>query len=352
MNHPLKNDLFIRACYRQPTELTPVWMMRQAGRYLPQYRAVRKNHDFITMYKTPELAAEVTLQPVDLIGVDAAILFSDILVIPEAMGMELRFEEGRGPVFPEPLTGEKQLANLRVVDGDADLHFVMDAIRLCLDGLAGRVPLIGFSGAPWTLATYMIEGQGSKNFSKIKTWRFGNRAALHRLLEKVTQAVVSYTRAQIRAGAQAIQIFDTWAGLLDPDGFREFALPYVRQILRDIRTEGVPLIYFAKGAGQWLDALAECEADVLGLDWTTDIGKARRALQDKFALQGNLDPTALFSPPETIRQEALAVMEKYGNGSGHIFNLGHGILPTVPPEHARALIQTVKEESGCFHQQA
>ncbi|GAB4330328.1 MAG: uroporphyrinogen decarboxylase [Calditrichia bacterium] len=350
MSQILKNDLFIKACFRQPVERTPVWMMRQAGRYLPEYRAVRKNHDFITMYKTPELAAEVTLQPVDLVGVDAAILFSDILVIPEAMGMELQFLEKRGPVFPNPIRSDADLAALKTADVADRLTFVADAIRLCRQQLAGRVPLIGFSGAPWTLATYMIEGSGSKNFSEIKKWRFANPEGLHRLLEQISRAVIEYLKMQMDAGAQALQLFDTWAGILDKDGFREFVLPYVKQILSAVRREGIPLIYFAKGAGVWLADLKNCGADVLGLDWTVDIGEARRLLGDVHALQGNLDPNALFAPPEVIRAEVKKILEKFGPGEGHVFNLGHGILPTVPPEHARAFIQAVKEESVVYHQ--
>ncbi len=343
------NDLFRRACYRQPVERTPVWMMRQAGRYLPQYRAVRKKYDFITMYKTPELAAEVTLQPVDIIGVDAAILFSDILVVPEAMGMELHFLEGKGPVFPQPMRDDGDLSRLRPVEADLDLKFVMDAIRICRRELAGRVPLIGFAGAPWTLATYMIEGQGSKNFINIKKWRYANPDSLHRLLEKVTVAVMEYVKAQVAAGAQAIQLFDSWAGILDKDGFAEFALPYARQIFRSIDDADVPLIYFAKGAGIWLDLLMQSEADVLGLDWTVNIGEVRQKVKDQFALQGNLDPVSLFAPPQNIRQQVIKILEDFGAANGHIFNLGHGILPDVPVEHAQAFVQSVKEESPRFH---
>ncbi len=350
MANDLKNDIFIKACFRQPTERAPVWMMRQAGRYLPEYQAVRAKYDFITMYKTPEAAAEVTLQPVDILGVDAAILFSDILVIPEAMGMELQFTEGKGPVFPAPIRKNEQLSALRPVDPERDLKFVTDAIGLLCRELDGRVPLIGFSGAPWTLATYMVEGQGSKNFLEIKKWRFANPDNLHSLLDKVTAAVISYLKAQTAAGAQALQIFDTWAGILDPEGFRQFALPYVKKIIETVRTPGIPIIYFAKGAGQWLDALADCGADVIGIDWTIDIGTARAALENRFALQGNLDPTALFSSPQIIRAEVKKILSNYGQRSGHIFNLGHGILPKTPVENARAFIDSVKEESKVFYQ--
>ncbi len=341
--------LFLRACFRQPVERTPVWMMRQAGRYLPQYRQVRQRYDFVTMYKTPEAAVEVTLQPVDLLGVDAAILFSDILVVPEAMGMELRFTEGQGPVFEQPLRSEAAVEALRPLHPEEDLDFVLTAIRMLRRELEGKVPLIGFSGAPWTLATYMVEGRGSKNFLEIKKWRFGNPEGLERLLEKITAAVIAYLQAQIAAGAQAVQIFDSWAGILDPQGFRRFALPYVRKIVQAVRKPGVPIIYFAKGAGVWLETLRETEADVLGVDWTVDLGVARKLVGNRMALQGNLDPVALFAPPEVIRREVRRILTRYGQGSGHIFNLGHGILPHTPVEHARAFIEAVKQESPPFH---
>lgn len=344
-----QNNLFLRACFGQPVNRTPVWMMRQAGRYLPEYRALRKKHDFITLYKTPELAAEITLQPVNLVGVDAAILFSDILVVPEAMGMKLQFLEGRGPVFQSPLRRQEQVDRLRPVKAESDLHFVMEAIRLCRPELKGRIPLIGFSGAPWTLATYMVEGQGSRNDVNIKQWRYGNPGLLHRLLEKVTAAVIDYLKAQVEAGAQAIQVFDSWAGILDPEGFREFAFPYSQRIFRELRKSGLPLIYFAKGAGVWLDTLLDSEAHVLGLDWTVDIGAVRRKVGGRFALQGNLDPTALFAPPEIIRKRVVHILEAYGPGNGHVFNLGHGILPNTPVAHARTFIEAVKEESVRFH---
>ncbi|MBN2364525.1 MAG: uroporphyrinogen decarboxylase [Calditrichaeota bacterium] len=349
LKNSVKNNLFLRACYRQSVVRTPVWMMRQAGRYLPEYRAVRSKYDFITMYKTPELATEVTLQPIDIIGVDAAILFSDILVIPEAMGMELIFEEGRGPSFPEPIRTNEQVNKLKTVHPEDSLHFVMDAIKLCRKELDNRVPLIGFSGAPWTLATYMIEGKGSKNFNEIKKWRYENSEYLHNLLNRITAAVLSYAKAQIRAGIQAFQLFDSWAGILDPPGFREFALNYARQILRELKSENIPLIYFAKGGGIWMDALQECEADVIGLDWTVDIGVARSQLGARYALQGNLDPTALLASPEKIRREVIRILDSYGHGEGHIFNLGHGILPQVPVNHAQAFVEAVKEESLKYH---
>lgn len=344
-----ENTLFIDACLKKPVERTPVWIMRQAGRYLPQYQAIRRNHDFMSMYKTPELAAEVTLQPVDVIGVDAAIIFSDILVVPEAMGMELQFVEGRGPVFPRPLREEAQVDKLLPVKAVEQLSFVMDAIALSRKNLAGRAPLIGFSGAPWTLATYMIEGSGSKNFTHIKQWRFARPELLHRLLDKITDAVIDYCRAQMAADAQAIQLFDSWAGILDEEGFTRFALPYARRIFQAIWEPEVPLIYFAKGAGGWLHHLRECGAQVIGLDWTVDLHRARQVLGNATVIQGNLDPTALYAPPETIRRLVRDMLTTAGQNPRHVANLGHGILPDIPVEHAREFVNAVKEESPRFH---
>jgi len=345
----LKNDLFIRACYRQDVERTPVWMMRQAGRYLPQYRAIREKYDFTTMYKTPEIATEVTLQPVDFLKVDAAILFSDILVVPEAMGMSLEFFEGKGPLFSQPIRDKKQVDQLRPIVPEEDLYFVLEAIKMIRKELNGRVPLIGFSGAPWTLAAYMVEGGKSRNFTYIKNLRYSNPELLSKLLEKITEAVILYLKAQIRAGVQAVQLFDTWVGLLDPQGFEQFALKYARRVFESLKNMGIPLIYFAKGAGIWLEKLKECQADVLGLDWTVDIGWARNRVGDQFALQGNLDPTVLLSSPKIIRQEIVKILTNFGKANGHIFNLGHGILPNVTPENAKVFIQAVKEESVRFH---
>ncbi len=343
------NHLFIDACFRKPVERTPVWMMRQAGRYLPEYRAVRKRYDFITMYKTPELATEVTLQPVDIVGVDAAIIFSDILVIPEAMGMTLTFVDGAGPRFPNPLRGERDVHALRPINAREDLSFVMTALRLTHRELADRVPLIGFSGAPWTLATYMVEGGGSKTFKDIKTLRFARPDLLHQLLRKVTDAVIDYCTAQMDAGAQAIQLFDSWAGILDETGFVEFALPYVKRIIKSIRRPGVPVIYFAKGGMLWMEKLVETRADVIGLDWTIAPTRARVLVNGKAAMQGNLDPTALYAPPKVIRRLVREMLEQFGSDVGYIANLGHGILPDIPVEHARAFVDAVKEESVHLH---
>jgi len=344
------DHLFIKACFGEAVERAPVWMMRQAGRYLPQYREVRKKYDFIAMYKTPEVAAQVTLQPVDILKVDAAILFSDILVIPEAMGMELIFTEGRGPQFTAPIRQQEQLSDLKPVDAETDLKFVLDAIRIIRQQLEGKVPLIGFSGAPWTLATYMIEGGGSKNFRHAKEWRFSNTRALSALLEKITEAVINYCQAQIRAGAQAIQLFDSWAGILDEAGFIEFALPYVQEIIRTIRVPGVPIIYFAKGAAMWLEHLKASGADVIALDWTVRLSKARKILGEGIAIQGNLDPIALYSKPGVIRKLVREMLTDLGDIRGYVGNLGHGILPDIPVEHAREFIIAIKEESAAMVQ--
>lgn len=345
----LQNDLFLRACRRQHVERTPVWMMRQAGRYLPEYRAVRAKSDFLTMVRTPELAAEVTLQPVDLVGVDAAILFSDILVIPEAMGMHLVMEEARGPRFPMPIRSREQVEALPVVDPDRDLRYVTDAASLVKRSLNGRVPLIGFSGAPWTLAAYMIEGGGTKNFSVIKKMMLDEPETLTALLEKLSVSVRLYLEAQIAAGVDAVQIFDTWGGILAPDHFRKFSLDWIADIVARMRREGVPVIVFSKGIHGTLRELSTIGADVVGIDWTVDIGEARELVGDRVALQGNLDPAYLYASPEKIRQEVRSILRKYGDGPGHIFNLGHGILPDVPPDHARAMVRAVVEESPVFH---
>ena len=345
----LKNDLFLRACRREPVERTPIWIMRQAGRYLPEYRAVREKADFLTMCKTPELAAEVTIQPIDIIGVDAAIIFSDILVIPEAMGMVLEMHEGKGPVFHNPVRDEAGVKALKIIEPEKDLKYVLDAVKLTKKELDGRVPLIGFSGSPWTLLTYMVEGKGSKNFAHVKKLIYNNPPLAHKILEQITDAVAEYLSAKIEAGVDAVQIFDTWGGILSQHDFQEFSLSYIEKVISKINKQNVPVIVFAKGVHFNLQSLAGCGADVLGLDWTMDIGAVRRAVGDKVALQGNLDPTVLFAEKEVIRSEVKRVLQSFGNGSGHIFNLGHGILPNIDPEKAKALVQFVKEESIVFH---
>lgn len=346
----LKNDLFLRACFRQPIPRTPVWMMRQAGRYLPEYRAIRSKHDFLTMCKTPELAAEVTIQPVDIIGVDAAIIFSDILVVPEAMGMELQFEEGKGgPRFPAPIRSRSAIDRLEVPDPTSKLKFVLDALSLTRKQLAGRVPLIGFSGAPWTLASYMMEGGGSKNFRIIKELMYNSPTDLHALLEKLARSVSLYLKAQIAAGAQAVQIFDTWGGILSHTAFLEFSLRYIKQIVAEVKTENVPVIVFCKDCGHALEAITETGCDVVGLDWTIDIGDARRRVGNRVALQGNFDPSALYAQPDRIRAEVKRILDSYGDGTGHVFNLGHGIHPDVPVYHAQTFVKAVQEESTIHH---
>ncbi len=345
----LKNDLFLRACKRQPVERTPIWIMRQAGRYLPEYQAVRAKADFLTMCKTPELAAEVTIQPVDIIGVDAAIIFSDILVIPEAMGMQLEMHEGKGPVFYNPIRSESDAKQLKKVVPEKELEYVLDAVRLTKKELDGRVPLIGFSGSPWTLLTYMVEGRGSKNFSEVKKLIYNNSKLAHRLLNDLSDVIADYLSAKIEAGCNAVQIFDTWGGILSQKDFLEFSLPYVQKIISQIKRKDEPVIFFAKGVHHNLEKMVDTGADVLGLDWTMNLGEVRKRVGDRVALQGNLDPTVLYADRNYIKQEVISVLQSFGEGNGHIFNLGHGVLPDVDPENVKALVRFVKEESKIFH---
>ncbi|RFA31154.1 uroporphyrinogen decarboxylase [Alkalilimnicola ehrlichii] len=351
----LKNDLLLRALLRQPVERTPVWMMRQAGRYLPEYRAVRTQAgSFMDLCQNPELACEVTLQPLDRFPLDAAILFSDILTIPDAMGLGLYFEQGEGPKFERPVRDTAAIQALPVPDVGSDLRYVTDAVSLIRRELGGRVPLIGFSGSPWTLATYMVEGGSSKTFSTIKGLLYDQPQALHTLLDKTAQAVIAYLNAQVEAGAQALMIFDTWGGALSPSAYREFSLRYAHQIadglIRERDGRRVPVVFFTKGGGQWLEDMAAIGVDGLGLDWTTDIGDARRRVGDRVALQGNLDPSTLYASPAVIREEVATILASFGKGSGHVFNLGHGIHPEVNPEHAGAMIAAVHELSPAYHQ--
>ncbi len=343
------NDLFLRACKRQRVERTPVWMMRQAGRYLPEYRAVRAKSDFMTMVKTPELAAEITIQPVDIIDVDAAIIFSDILVVPDAMGMQLDMVESRGPVFRTPIRSKADIDALKIADPERSLRYVMDAISLTKRSLGGRVPLIGFAGSPWTLATYMIEGSGSKQFKYVSQMMLDEPEVLQLLLDKLADAVRLYLEAQIASGADAVQIFDTWGGFLTPDHYKRFSLDYIFKVVSNLHRDGAPVIVFSKGANHSLNEIAEIGADVVSVDWTVDLADARSRIGDRVAIQGNLNPSYLYASPETIRHEVKSLLRKFGKGSGHVFNLGHGIFPDVPVEHARALIRSVKEESPAFH---
>lgn len=345
----LKNDLFIKACKRETIERTPIWVMRQAGRYLPEYRAVRDKYDFLTMCKTPELAAKVTIQPIDIIGVDAAIIFSDILVVPEAMGMKLEMIESKGPKLYDPIRNIDQINSLKHIDPYKDLKYVLDAVSLTKSQLNGRVPLIGFSGSPWTLMTYMVEGGGSKNFSEIKKFIYNQPEAAHKLLDLLAHSIADYLTAKIESGADAVQIFDTWGGILSPDDFAEFSLKYIVKVISKIKRTTEPVIVFAKGVHYKLIELAQCGADVIGLDWTMDLCETRRLIGDKVALQGNLDPTILYSPKDKIKQEAIKVLQSFGNGNGHIFNLGHGILPDVNPDNLKYLVEVVKKESVSFH---
>ncbi|MBP9582414.1 MAG: uroporphyrinogen decarboxylase [Ignavibacterium sp.] len=345
----LKNDLFLRACKKQNVERTPIWIMRQAGRYLPEYRAVRAQSDFLTMCKTPELAAEVTIQPIDIVGVDAAILFSDILVIPEAMGMHLEMNEGKGPVFPNPIRTVEDAKKLKDIDPTKELKYVLDAVILTKKNLDNRVPLIGFSGSPWTLLTYMVEGKGSKNFSEVKKLIYNNPELAHAILNKLSKIIADYLSAKIEAGCNAVQIFDTWGGILSQKDFEEFSLQYVEKIISQIKRKDEPVIFFAKGVHFKLDKLANIGADVLGLDWTMDLGEVRKQVGDKVALQGNMDPTVLYANKDYIRKETKRVLSSFGKGNGHIFNLGHGVLPDIDPENVKALVQSVKEESKVFH---
>ena len=338
------NDLLLRACRREVVDRPPVWMMRQAGRYLPEYRRVRERADFLTMVGTPELAVEVTLQPVDLVGVDAAIIFSDILVVPQAMGMTLTVDEGVGPRFPEPLRAPADFARLRDVEPTDALGHVLEAIRLARRALDGRVPLIGFAGAPWTLASYMIEGGGSKNWAVAKRFLLQHPDAAHALLGRLARAIGAFLRAQVAAGAQVVQLFESWAGALGPDDFRTFALPYLAETVRAAKSAGVPVIAFAPGAGWALEEIARVTgADVLGIDWQTEPAAAtRRAAPFPVALQGNLDPCWLYAEPAEIRRRTHTMLGAFG-GRGHIANLGHGILPDIPVAHARAFVDAVKE---------
>ncbi len=337
----IKNDLLLRTLRNEPTERPPVWMMRQAGRYLPEYRALREKYGFFERCQTPELACEITLQPVDIIGVDAAILFSDILVVPQAMGLEVQLIESKGPVLPEPVKTEADLERVRVPDVNDTLQYVFEAIRLVKQELNGRVPLIGFAGAPWTILCYMVQGKGSKTFDEAKAFCYTQPALAHRLLQMITDTTIAYLKEQIRAGADTVQLFDSWGGLLSPADFEELSLRYIRQIVTAVKEEA-PVIVFAKGAWHSLEAMAATGAQGLGIDWCIAPGMARSLAGAGTTLQGNFDPAKLFAPVPVIRREVKQMLRDFGPGS-YIANLGHGILPTVPVDHARAFVDTVKE---------
>ncbi len=350
----MKNDLLLRALLRQPTERTPVWMMRQAGRYLPEYRATRaKAGSFLAMCMNPEYACEVTIQPLDRYPLDAAILFSDILTIPHAMDLDLTFEAGEGPRIGKPVRTAADVDRLFVPDPARELKYVVDAVALIRRELAGRVPLIGFAGSPWTVGTYMVEGGGSKNFAHIKGMMYDAPDTLHRMLDVVTRATTAYLNAQIEAGAQAVMVFDTWGGALSPRRYLEFSLEYMARIVDGLVRERdgrrIPVILFTKGGGEWLDHMAETGCDALGVDWTMDLADARELAGGRVALQGNLDPCVLYASPEVIRDEVGRVLASYGHGHGHVFNLGHGIHPDIDPERVAAMLAAVHELSPQYH---
>jgi uroporphyrinogen decarboxylase len=335
---------FLKACWGQPTEFTPVWLMRQAGRYLPQYMEVRRKCTFLELCKTPELAAEVTIQPIDYLGADAAILFSDILTPVEPMGLKLDFVPG--PVFENPVRTEKDVEALRIPVMEEDVPYVFETIKILRRAFEGRVPLIGFGGAPFTLACYMVEGKGSKDFAQIKRMMYAAPELYAKLMDKVTEMDRQYLNAQIKAGAQAIQIFDTWGGIVSPVDYQRFILPYTKKLIDGLDRDGIPVIHFVKGSGAMLELVKQAGSDVIGLDWHVSLGAARDLLGPQVAVQGNLDPTVLYAPKAHIEQEVQRIIDENGGRPGHIFNLGHGILPTVDPEHAKYMVECVHELSG------
>jgi len=349
----LKNDRFLRALRRENVDRTPMWIMRQAGRYLPEYRATRgRAGGIIELFRSPELACEVTLQPLDRFELDAAILFSDILTVPDALGLGLYFETGEGPRFRNPIRSAADIDALPTLDVESDLGYVIEAVRTIVRALDGRVPLIGFSGSPWTLATYMVEGGSTRDFARVKSLAFGDPQRMHQLLGILADAVTAYLLAQVRAGARAVQIFDTWGGVLGHAAYREFSLQYMQRIVSGLRASefaDIPVILFTKGGGLWLEEIAATGCDCLGLDWSTDLGAARRRTAGRVALQGNMDPAMLRAPVSRIREEVAALLDSYGPGNGHVFNLGHGITPDIDPGHVRVLVDAVHELSPAYH---
>ncbi|WP_413162552.1 uroporphyrinogen decarboxylase [Aeromonas salmonicida] len=350
----LKNDRYLRALLRQDVDMTPVWMMRQAGRYLPEYKATRAvAGDFMSLCRNAELACEVTLQPLRRYPLDAAILFSDILTVPDAMGLGLYFEQGEGPRFERPIKSMADVQALPIPDPEDELGYVMNAVRTIRRELKGEVPLIGFSGSPWTLATYMVEGGSSKAFTKIKQMMYAEPQTLHLLLDKLADSVIGYLNAQIKAGAQSVMVFDTWGGVLTPRDYRDFSLQYMHKIvdglIRENEGRRVPVTLFTKNGGQWLEQIAATGCDALGLDWTIDIADAKRRVGDKVALQGNMDPSMLYAAPARIREEVATILAGFGSGNGHVFNLGHGIHQDVDTEHAGVFVNAVHELSAQYH---
>jgi uroporphyrinogen decarboxylase len=350
----LKNDRFLRALLKQDVDVTPVWMMRQAGRYLPEYREVRAQAgDFMSLCQNPELACEVTLQPLRRYALDAAILFSDILTIPDAMGCGLYFAQGEGPRFMKPVQTPADVEALEVINAEKDLGYVLDAVRLIRKELNGSVPLIGFSGSPWTVATYMVEGGSSKEFAIIKSMMMNTPTVMHELLEKLALSVIDYLNAQIDAGVQAVQIFDTWGGALSAHAYREFSLAYMNKIVAGLNREKdgqkIPVILFTKNGGHWLEAIVESGCDCIGLDWTLPINEARARVGDRVSLQGNMDPAVLYGDASAIRREVGLILEQFGHGNGHVFNLGHGIHQHVNPDHVTAFVDAVHELSAQYH---
>jgi uroporphyrinogen decarboxylase len=351
----LHNDRLIRALLREPVDRTPVWMMRQAGRYLPEYRELRAQAgSFMNLCQNPELACEVTLQPLRRFDLDAAILFSDILTVPDAMGLGLYFEPGEGPRFERPLRDAAAINALRVPDVDTSLRYVTDAITRIRQALAGSVPLIGFAGSPWTLATYMVEGGSSKDFRHIKALAYDQPTLLEQLLSKTATAVTDYLNAQVEAGAQALMIFDTWGGALAHDVYPRFSLAFAEQIIdgliRERNGQRIPVVFFTKGGAVWLERIADCGADALGVDWTISLTQARARVGNQVSLQGNLDPSILYAEPSVIEREVERVLAEFGHGSGHVFNLGHGVHPQIEPDHVKAMVDAVHRLSPVWHE--
>ncbi|MEC4676338.1 MAG: uroporphyrinogen decarboxylase [Nitrospirota bacterium] len=340
------NDTFIKACLGEEVDYTPVWLMRQAGRYMKQYQKIRSRVDFLTLCKTPELAAEVSLQPVDVLGVDAAILFSDILIPVEAMGMHLRFLEKKGPVFRKPVRNKSDVNRLIIPDTEESMPFVLETIKILRRELETRVPLIGFSGAPFTLATYIIEGGSSRNFIHTKTMMYSDPELFSSLMDKITSTVIGYLSSQIRAGAQVVQLFDSWAGILSPLDYERIIFPYIKTVIKAIKPLGAPVIYFVNNCAGLLDIIKGAGADVIGIDWRVDMGGAVKRLGKKVSVQGNLDPCVLLGPGDRIEERVRDIMEKASSSRGHIFNLGHGILPETDVDNAVAMVEAVHRLSG------